>query len=489
MKQTPHVALLPSPGMGHLIPLVEFAKQLVRHHPFSATFIIPTIGPLSSAQTSVLKSLSEPISHLFLPPITFDDHHHLDPVTQIALTMTRSLPSIRDVFESLIATTNLVAFVVDPLGTDAFDVAKQFCIPSYLLSTSPAMTLSWCFLFPKIQDEMDQTACDKYIDLLEPVQIPGCVPVRVTDLMVHPARDGHSEIYKWILHHCRRFSLADGIILNSFIDLEPGPIKALQGNEPGNPPVYPIGPIVGAGSSSSLERPECLKWLDNQPRGSVLFVSFGSGGTLSNDQLNELALGLEMSGQRFLWVVKIPDDRSANASYLSVQNQDDAIGFLPKGFMERTKERALFIFSWAPQVEVLSHSSTGGFVTHCGWNSILESVVNGVPLIAWPLFAEQKMNAVMLSEGLKVALRPNINQNGIVGREEIAGTVKALMEGDEGKMLRNRMLELKEAALKALSKDGSSTKSLSELAHKWKSNSYTNTETKHKNEHKIHVNV
>ncbi|THF97763.1 hydroquinone glucosyltransferase-like [Camellia sinensis] len=466
MEQTPHIAILPSPGLGHLIPLAEFAKQLVHRHSFSATFIIPTAAPPSSAQTAALESLPKSINYLFLPPITFHDHFEgPEAVTQIALTVIRSLPSFSEVLESLIATTKLVALVVDYLSTEAIHVAKQFCISSYLFSPSPAMALSWCFFFPKLHDQL---VSDNYRDLPELVQIPGCVPVHGRDLVVDLVRDRDTVAYKWILHHCRQFSLADGIILNSFMDLEPGPIKALQGDEPGIPPVYPIGPIVRAGSSNPLERSECLQWLDIQPRGSVLFVSFGSGGTLSNDQLNELALGLEVSGHRFLWVVKGPND-SANATYFSVQSQDDPFGFLPNGFMERTKERALLVPSWAPQVEILSHGSTGGFVTHCGWNSVLESVVNGIPLIAWPLFAEQKMNAVMLSEGLKVALRPNMNQNGILGRDEIAEAVKALMEGDEGKMLRNHMLELKEAALKVLSNDGSSTKLLSELAHKWKS--------------------
>jgi len=113
-------------------------------------------------------------------------------------------------------------------------------------------------------------------------------------------------------------------------------------------------------------------------------------------------------------------------------------------------------------------ASTGGFLTHCGWNSILESVVNGIPLIAWPLYAEQKMNAVMLTEDIKVAVRAKANENGLVGREEIGRLTKALMEGEDGKKLRSRMKELKDAAARVLSEDGSSTKALSELALSWK---------------------
>ena len=124
--------------------------------------------------------------------------------------------------------------------------------------------------------------------------------------------------------------------------------------------------------------------------------------------------------------------------------------------------------SWAPQVQILSHSSVGGFLTHCGWNSTLESVLHGVPLITWPLYAEQRMNAVVLCEDLKVGLRPRVGENGLVERKEIADVVKRLMEGREGGEMRKRMKKLEVAAVNALKEDGSSTKTLSELALMWK---------------------
>ena len=291
-----------------------------------------------------------------------------------------------------------------------------------------------------------------------------------------PVQDRKDEAYKWVLHHNKRYREAEGIIENSFLELEPGPIKELLKDEPGRPPVYPVGPLVnvecgraGAGDSGS----ECLRWLDEQPHGSVLFVSFGSGGTLSSAQINELAFGLEMSEQRFLWVVRSPNDKIANASYFSAASQADPFDFLPKGFIERTKGRGHVVSSWAPQPQVLAHGSTGGFLSHCGWNSILESVVNGVPFIAWPLFAEQKMNAVLLTEDIKVALRPSAGESGLVEREEIASVVKCLMEGEEGKKLRYRTKDLKDAAAKALGENGSSTNHISHLALKWSNKTKT----------------
>jgi hydroquinone glucosyltransferase len=141
--------------------------------------------------------------------------------------------------------------------------------------------------------------------------------------------------------------------------------------------------------------------------------------------------------------------------------------FLPKGFLERTKEKGFILASWAPQVEILKQNSVGGFLSHCGWNSILESIQVGVPIVAWPLFAEQAMNAVMLSDGLKVALRLKYEDDEIVDKEKIAKVIKCLMEGEEGKGMRERMKSLKDSAANALKDDGSSIQTLSHLANQW----------------------
>ncbi|CAL5381321.1 unnamed protein product [Camellia sinensis] len=461
MDQTPHVALLPSPGMGHLIPSIEFAKQLVHHHHFSATILIPSAAPPTTAQKTVLQKLPKTIHHIFLPPVQLPDDP-LSVASQISLTVTLSLPSIKHTLASLSTSTRLVSLIVDPFGIDAIDGAKEFGVLPYLFFPSSAMTLLFCLHLPKI----DETVTGEYRDLPEPIQLPGCVPVHGTDLP-NPFQDRSNKAYKGLIESLKRYGLAKGIIVNTFVDMEDGAIKALLVDEPGKPPVYPVGPLIRTCSSDELERSECLKWLDDQPSGSVVFVSFGSVGTLSHDHVNELALGLELSGQRFLWVVRNPSD-NASVSSFNAHNQNDPFSLLPKGFLERTQGRGLVVPSWAPQIEVLSHRATGGFLTHCGWNSTLESTVHGVPLIAWPLFAEQKMNAVMLTEGLKVALRPKSHESGLVGREEIAEVVKSLMEGEDGKEVRRRMEGLKNAAAKVFSGEGSSAKSLSDLAFKLK---------------------
>ncbi|XP_050238723.1 hydroquinone glucosyltransferase [Mercurialis annua] len=468
-QTTTHVAILPSPGMGHLIPLVELAKRLVHQHNISITFIVPSNGPPSNAQKSVLQSLPAAITSVFLPQADLSDVPTDAKIeTVISLTISRSLASLRHELKSIVSTTGLAALVVDLFGTDAFDVAREFNVSPFIFFPSTAMALSLFFYLP----ELDKNVSCEFYELQEPVKIPGCVPVPGNKLL-DPVQDRNSDAYKRVLHQAKRFRLADGVMVNSFTDLEEGAIKALQEKDPsGKPPVYPVGPLVNMGStrpSNKEEDAECLRWLDEQPHGSVLFVSFGSGGTLSYDQINELALGLEMSGQRFLWVVKSPNDGVANATFFSIQSQNDPLDFLPKGFMVRTRGRGLVVPSWAPQAQVLSHGSTGGFLTHCGWNSTLESVVNGVPLIAWPLYAEQKMNAVMLTEDIKIAISlKNSDSSSIIGREEIANVVRSLMEGEQGKKVRNRMKDLKDAAAMAIGHNGSSTRALSDIILKWK---------------------
>ncbi|KAG5002188.1 hypothetical protein JHK87_023260 [Glycine soja] len=230
-------------------------------------------------------------------------------------------------------------------------------------------------------------------------------------------------MYSFFLQRSKTLHVADGILVNSFKEIEAGPIRALREE--------------GSG--------------------------FGSGGTLSQDQFNELALGLELSGKKFLWVVRAPSE-SQNSVHLGCES-DNPLRFLPERFIERTKgkEHGLVAPSWAPQVQVLSHNVTGGFLTHFGWNSTLESIVNGVPLIAWPLYAEQGMNAVMLTNDLKVALRPKDNEKGLVEREQVAKVIRRLMEDQEGREIGERMQNSKNAAAETQQEEGSSTKTLIQL--------------------------
>ncbi|KAF7844939.1 hydroquinone glucosyltransferase-like [Senna tora] len=463
-KKSPSIAMVPCPGTSHLITQIEFAKRLVHLHPdFHVTFLIPTLGPPSPSMNTILQTLPPSIHFTILPHINPKDlPPNADPAALMLLTVTHSLPSLSQALASLISQTHLLALVVHTFSVDAIEVAKQFNLPAYVYHTSCATVLAFTLHYPKLDDD-GIVVSKKFgeLELKEPLKLPGCIPLHAHDLSDLVRSDFHETF----LHVCTRLYTADGILMNSFVDLEPEPIRALQNVAS----VYPVGPIVQTKSNISSNSSECLTWLDNQPRNSVLYIAFGSGGTLSQEQINELAYGLEMSGHKFLWVVRVPNDGAANSSYLNgAQKDNNPLVHLPKGFMDRTKDQGFVVRSWAPQIEVLRHESTRGFLTHCGWSSTLESMMSGKPTIVWPLFAEQRLNAALLNDGLKVALRPKMNEKGIVEREEVSRVVKCLMEGDEGKEMGRRMEVFKNAAIKARSEDGSSTSTFESLVTKWK---------------------
>jgi hydroquinone glucosyltransferase len=229
--------------------------------------------------------------------------------------------------------------------------------------------------------------------------------------------------------------------------------------------VYPIGPLIKHNTSSDSDSP-CLEWLDRQPDRSVIFVSFGS---LPMEQMRELALGLELSGQRVLWVVRSPpsDDGAVSDNYYDAESKRDPFAYLPRGFVARTKETGMLVPSWAPQTRVLAHRATGGFLTHCGWNSVLESLVHGVPMVAWPLYAEQRQNAVVLAvaAGVGVAVRvPDDGKN----RDVVAGLVRELMQEDgRGAAVRAKVADMQKAAADGLREGGAAAAGLAEVVAQW----------------------
>lgn len=193
----------------------------------------------------------------------------------------------------------------------------------------------------------------------------------------------------------------------------------------------------------------------------------GSLGTFSVEQLKEIAIGLERSEQRFLWVVRNPPPEEQNKHFLAPPDLDlDSL--LPKGFLDRTKDKGLVVKQWAPQVAVLNHNSVGGFVTHCGWNSVLEAVCAGVPMVAWPLYAEQRLNRVLLVEEMKLALPMYESKDGFVSAAEVEKRVRGLMDSEEGKSIRESAMMTREKAMVALGEGGSSGVALTKLAVTWK---------------------
>lgn len=206
--------------------------------------------------------------------------------------------------------------------------------------------------------------------------------------------------------------------------------------------------MATARSTSFLEEDQsCIAWLDKQASNSVLYVSLGSLVSIDHQELTETAWGLANSGQPFLWVVR-------PTSVIGSQWDEH----LPEGFKTIVGERGMIV-KWAPQKEVLAHKAVGGFWSHCGWNSTLESICEGVPIICRPFCGEQKINAMLLTCVWKVGLEvENVLERGSIER-----TIRRLMVGIEGKEIRQRMLDMKEKSEACTKEGGSSYESLNKL--------------------------
>ncbi|KAF5797218.1 putative UDP-glucuronosyl/UDP-glucosyltransferase [Helianthus annuus] len=215
-------------------------------------------------------------------------------------------------------------------------------------------------------------------------------------------------------------------------------------------PVFAVGPLhklaPNLSSGSCQEDTSCITWLDKQPPKSVVYISFGSLATMETKMLIEMAWGLAKSNQRFLWVVR-PGSVSGS----------EWLELLPEGFIEETRERG-FIVKWAPQKEVLAHFAVGGFWSHCGWNSCLESISSGVVMICQPFIVDQMVNARYVSYVWKIGLELEW-----VERGEVERMIRRVMVDEEGVEMRVRVNDMKEMVKEAVGDDGSSQKSLEDL--------------------------
>ncbi|KAK3226653.1 hypothetical protein Dsin_006515 [Dipteronia sinensis] len=255
-----------------------------------------------------------------------------------------------------------------------------------------------------------------------------------------------------------------GVIVNSFEELEPAYFKEYSKVKEGK--VWCIGPVslynkdyldkAQRGKTASMDENQILKWLDSQDSSSVLYACLGSLCNLIPAQLIELGLGLEASDRPFIWVIR----EGVNSKELQKWAMEN-------GFEERNKGRGLVIWGWAPQVLILSNPAIGGFLTHCGWNSCLEGISAGLPLITWPLFADQFCNEKLVVQILKIGVRVGVEYpmtwgkeekvGVLVMREDVKNAVEKLMNQEkEAQERRKRARELGMLAKAAVEEGGSS---------------------------------
>ncbi|WOL19095.1 hypothetical protein Cni_G27892 [Canna indica] len=302
---------------------------------------------------------------------------------------------------------------------------------------------------------------DRYKDdPFEPFDVPGLPhPLRISMarmpwLLTAPGWEGFLE------EIVESEATTDGVVINSFDDLERVYVDCYNGNMEGKK-VWTLGPLslvhkdpdnkAARGNRVSIvvgEEHRVIRWLDEKPARSVIYLSFGSVVRHDAAQLMEISHGLEAAGRPFLWVIK-----EAEASSQEVEKW-------LSGFEERTAGRGIVVKGWAPQAAILAHMAVGGFMTHCGWNSTIEAVAEGIPMATWPHFGDQFINEMLVVDSLGIGVAVIDGANGravVVKREEIAKAAARLMdEGAEGEKRRERARELGRKARKAMEVGGSS---------------------------------
>nr|BBA68562.1 flavone 4'-glucosyltransferase [Nemophila menziesii] len=469
------IILYPSPGIGHLVSMVELAKLILNREPSYSIIIFISSAPYStgssapyishvSATTSGISFHHLPV--LVLPPNTFSSFE------EIAYKIPQlNNPNLKLALQTISKeSSDLKAFIIDFFCTAAVEVSSNLEIPTYFFFTSGSSAMCQFLYLPTLHETITQK------DLQDPntyVHIPGIPPIHSLDLP-KVLSNRSTVLYKELINTANQMAKCSGILINAFETLEPKAVKALKEGlcTPGmpTPPVYCIGPLIASGdkgNGNNAHGHEILTWLNSQPSKSVVFLCFGSLGTFKEDQLKEIAIGLENSGHRFLWVMKSPPIDDKTKRFLPPPEPDFNV-LLPEGFLERTKERGVIVKSWAPQLAILNHDAIGGFVTHCGWNSVLEAICGGVPMLAWPLYAEQRVNRVCMVEEMKVALPLEESVDGFVMASEIEKRVKELVDYESSEAIRDQVKIMSEKAKTAVAVSGSSHDALTKLLDGWK---------------------
>ncbi|KAJ3691190.1 hypothetical protein LUZ61_020354 [Rhynchospora tenuis] len=458
-KMREAVVLYTSPGAGHLPAMVSLAKLFQKYH-FSAavvTYNHPLRPGKADQEVSRLSSANPSISFHVLPQITMgEDSANLEPpAVKHAILQAQNMNLRID----LSKTSSVWAILMDFFSTITLDVARQLSIPAYLFAPFGASTAAF---FLNIL-EFDATSSLSLRDFgKDPINFPGLPPVLASDCPIFVV-DRESDSYKFSMGNFRGIVKSDGILINTFESLEPKAISALREGlcvpSFNMPPAYSIGPLVTETQEKDTEeRHECLKWLDSQPKGTVVFLCFGSMGGFPLDQIKQIAIGLENSSQRFLWVVKVNFNMDPRKIFNTSMPEFELDQILPEGFLDRTKNRGMVVKTWAPQIQVLHHESVGGFVTHCGWNSILEAVTAGKPMVCWPLYAEQRLNkAVLVDHETRLGVAMEGYDSEMVDAEEIEAKIRWLMEGEGSTLLKERIKAMKDKAGESLTETGPSS--------------------------------
>ncbi|CAD5318844.1 unnamed protein product [Arabidopsis thaliana] len=324
----PHALLVASPGLGHLIPILELGNRLSSVLNIHVTILAVTSGSSSPTETEAIHAAAaRTICQITeIPSVDVDNLVEPDATifTKMVVKMRAMKPAVRDAVKLMKRKPTVM--IVDFLGTELMSVADDVGMTAkYVYVPTHAWFLAVMVYLPVL----DTVVEGEYVDIKEPLKIPGCKPVGPKELM-ETMLDRSGQQYKECVRAGLEVPMSDGVLVNTWEELQGNTLAALREDEELSRvmkvPVYPIGPIVR--TNQHVDKPNSIfEWLDEQRERSVVFVCLGSGGTLTFEQTVELALGLELSGQRFVWVLRRP------ASYLGAISSDDeqVSASLPEG--------------------------------------------------------------------------------------------------------------------------------------------------------------
>ncbi|GAB2242571.1 hypothetical protein Droror1_Dr00019346 [Drosera rotundifolia] len=484
-----HILMLPFPAMGHLNPFLEFAKRLIQITGFTITITILNTpinihylrsklasdqGSSSSRSADVhnaIRFVELPFcsSDHGLPPNventrTLIDHNELEKLLHASTALEGPLRSFIE--DQIIGKTGHapLCVVADVFFGWAVGLAKSLGSVGITFSTCGAYgTAAYISMWEHLPHR--HPSHDGFFALPGFPQKPQFHVTQITKfLRAADGSDSRSRFFKSQISHAMGSS---GWLVNTVEEMEPLGLSILRNYL--RLPVWPIGPMLPSTmlsdsrlSNQDSPREECMKWLDGQPTDSIVYISFGSQNSITPAQMMQLAMGLEENGASFLWVIRPPIGFDPDGEF-----KDE---WLPKGFEDRVWKttRGMLIKKWAPQMEILSHTSTSAFLSHCGWNSILESLSQGVPIIGWPLGAEQAYNSKMLEDemGVSVELARGFEDN--LTKEKVKAVVELVLARDgKGGEMKKAAVEARKQLRAAVSEQeptaGSSFKAVQEF--------------------------
>ncbi|WMV40345.1 hypothetical protein MTR67_033730 [Solanum verrucosum] len=462
-----HCLILSYPVQGHINPMLQFSKRL------QSKRVKITIA----LTKSFLKNMKELPTSMSIEAISdgYDDGG-CDQAESFEAYVTRFKEIGSDTLSQLIqklanSGCPVNCIVYDPFLPWAVEVAKNFGLISAAFFTQNCAVDNIYYHVHKGVIKLPPTQND------EEILIPGfssTIEASDAGAELQPDKGVHvnnlrrkitlctpeaERIIEMMVNQFSNLDKVDWVLINSFYELEKQVIDWMSKKYP----IKTIGPTIPSmyldkrlhddkEYGLSIFKPmtnECLNWLNHQPISSVVYVSFGSLAKVEAEQMEELAWGLKNSNNNFLWVV-----RSTEKSKL------------PKNFLEELTIEKGLVVSWCPQLQVLEHESTVCFLTHCGWNSTLEAISLGVPMVTMPQWTDQTTNAKLVKDVWEIGVRAKQDEKGIVRREVIEECIKLVMEEEKGKLIRENAKKWKELARNVVDEGGSSDKNIEEFVSK-----------------------